>query len=70
MDSADSRISSPLNKQASPRRDERTTLGVAKTVNTVVAPLDNAIQPVTKQPLIQPATQPALAMLNSLLPIG
>lgn len=70
VDSADSRISSPLNKQASPRRDERTTLGVAKTVNTVVAPLDNAIQPVTKQPLIQPATQPALAMLNSLLPIG
>ena len=70
VDSADSHISSPLNKQAFPRRDERTTLGVARTVNTVVAPLDNAIQPVTKQPLIQPATQPALAMLNSLLPIG
>lgn len=70
VDNADSHISSPLNEQASPRRDERTALGAADTVNTVVAPLDNAIQPVTKQPLIQPATQPAMAMLSSLLPIG
>ena len=70
VDSADSHNSSPLNGQPSPRRDERTALGAVETVNTVVAPLDNAIQPVTKQPLIQPATQPAMAMLTSLLPVG
>jgi hypothetical protein len=59
----------PLNEHAS-RRDERTPLGAVETVNEVVAPLDNAIQPVTKKPLIQPATRPAMAMLTSLLPIG
>lgn len=70
VESADTQTSTPLDEQASPRRDEGTALGAVETVNSVVAPLDNAIQPVTKHPLIQPATQPAMAMLNSLLPIG
>jgi surfactin synthase thioesterase subunit len=70
VESANSQSSTSLNTQASPGRDERTALDPVDTVNAVVAPLDNAIQPVTKQPLIQPATQPAMAMLTSLLPIG
>lgn len=54
-----------------------------QTLDKVVAPLDNTInpvlEPVTKQPLaqavtqqspIQPVTQPAMAMLSSLLPLG
>jgi hypothetical protein len=69
MERAGDQPFTPLNEQAS-RRDERTPLGAVETVNEVVAPLDNAIQPVTKQPLIQPATRPAMAMLTSLLPIG
>jgi len=69
MEPADDQYPKPLNGQAC-GRDERSPLGAVETVNEVVAPLDNAIQPVTKQPLIQPATRPAMAMLTSLLPIG
>jgi hypothetical protein len=58
------------NQQPAPRQGNRTALGASESVNSVVAPLDNAIQPVTKQPVIQPATQPAMAMLTSLLPLG
>jgi hypothetical protein len=67
---ADRQFATPRNEQAGPRRGNRTALGAAETVNSVVAPLDNAIKPVTKRPVIQPATQPAMAMLTSLLPIG
>jgi hypothetical protein len=69
MERADDQSFTPLNGQAS-RRDERAPRGTVETVNKVVEPLDNAIQPVTKQLLIQPATRPAMAMLTSLLPIG
>jgi hypothetical protein len=54
-----------------------------RTLDKVVAPLDNTINPVlepvatqpltqavTQQPPIQPVTQPAMAMLSSLLPLG
>jgi hypothetical protein len=68
-DRADHQFSKPLNGRAS-RRDEDNPLGAVETVNQVVAPVGNAIQPVTRQPLIQPATRPAMAMLTSLLPIG
>lgn len=70
VESANSQSSTSLNTQASPGRDERTALGAVDTVNAVVAPLNKAIEPVAKHPLIQPATQPAMAMLTSLLPIG
>ena len=69
MERAGDQYSKPLNGQES-RRDERNPLGAVETVNEVVAPLGTAIRPVTKQPLIQPATRPAMAMLTSLLPIG
>ena len=69
MEPADDQYPKPLNGQAS-GRDERSPLGAVETVKEVVAPLDNAIHPVTKQPLIQPASRPAMAMLTSLLPIG
>jgi hypothetical protein len=74
---ADNQFATPGNRQV----DEQTKaepLAAADTVNKVVAPLGNTIQPaiqpvlepVTKQPLLQPAAQPAMAMLSSLLPIG
>ena len=71
----------PSNQQAGePAKAD--PLGAGGTVNHIVAPLDNTIQPaiqpvlapilepVAKQRLIQPAAQPAMAMLTSLLPIG
>jgi hypothetical protein len=68
MERADAQYSQPNEKVS--RRNERSPLGAVETVDEVVAPLDSAVQPVTKQPLIQPATRPAMAMLTSLLPIG
>jgi hypothetical protein len=74
---AGSQFVTPGEEQTSYRRDEpakASSLGAVGTVNKVVTPLENTIapvlEPVTTQPLIQPAAQPAMAMLTSLLPIG
>ncbi len=67
---------SPRGDRAVRPRDNRTgptTLGPVETVKKVVAPVDNTIRPVMDpvvHNVVQPATQPALAMLTSLLPIG
>jgi hypothetical protein len=83
---ADDQFGPVSDQQAAHRRDNSVNnapRGPVQTLDKVVAPLDNTInpviEPVTKQPLaqavtqqspIQPVTQPAMAMLSSLLPLG
>ena len=83
---ADNQFAPARNEQVAHRRDKPVNdapQGPVQTLDKVVAPLDNPVNPVldpvTKQPLthavtqqapIQPVTQPAMAMLNSLLPLG
>jgi hypothetical protein len=82
---ADNQFAPTGNEQVAHRREKPVNdgpQGPVQTLNKVVAPLDNTInpvvEPVTKQPLtqavtqqapIQPVTQPAMAVLNSLLPL-
>jgi hypothetical protein len=83
---ADSQFAPTSDEQATRRRDKpinNTQLDPVQTLNKVVSPLDDTVNPVlepvakqplgqaiTRQPPIQPVTQPAMAMLSSLLPIG
>jgi hypothetical protein len=57
----DAQARSLRDEPAGSPRGEWTSLSASSAVKRIVAPVHNAIQP---------ATQPAMAMLTSLLPIG